>query len=102
MNILVTHASKMGGTQGLAEAIAAGLGEGAVVMPVDAVKRLVGYDAVVVGGGLYAGRWTGAGRRFVAATPRSCERRTSGSSAAAPSTTRPTSTRSIRRGRSGG
>ena len=65
MNILVTHASKMGGTQGLAEAIAAGLGEGAVVLPVDAIKRLDGYDAVVIGGGLYAGRWTGDGRRFV-------------------------------------
>ncbi|MET1039833.1 MAG: flavodoxin domain-containing protein [Acidimicrobiales bacterium] len=65
MNILVTHASKMGGTQGLAEAVAEGLGEGAVVLPVDAVKRLDGYDAVVIGGGLYAGRWTRAGRRFV-------------------------------------
>ncbi len=65
MNILVTHASKMGGTQGLAEAVAEGLGAGAMVLPVDAVKRLDGYDAVLIGGGLYAGRWTAAGRRFV-------------------------------------
>ena len=102
MSILVTHASKMGGTQGLAEAVAEGLGAGAVVLPVDAVKHLDGYDAVLMA----VASMPVAGAVLVAAssaaTPRSCETGTSGSSAAAPSTTRPTSTRSIRRGRSGG
>lgn len=65
MKVLVTYASKMGGTASLAEAVARGLGEGAEVRPMEEVDTVVGYDAVVLGGGLYAGRWPRAGRRFV-------------------------------------
>lgn len=65
MAVLVTYSSKMGGTRTLAEAVATGLGDGAVVCPADGVDGVDGYDAVVVGGALYAGRWPKTGRRFV-------------------------------------
>jgi menaquinone-dependent protoporphyrinogen oxidase len=67
MNVLITYTSRMGGTKDLAGAVAAGIGTEAetVVLPIEEVGDLEGYDAVVVGGALYAGRWPRAGRRFV-------------------------------------
>jgi menaquinone-dependent protoporphyrinogen oxidase len=68
MNILVTYGSKMGGTEGLAEMIGHALedaGIDVVVSPASDVASLAGYDAVIVGGGLYAGRWHKQARRFV-------------------------------------
>ena len=65
MKVLVTYSSKMGGTASLAEAVAKGIGEGAEVRPVDEVDSVSRYDAVVIGGGLYAGRWPRSGRHFV-------------------------------------
>lgn len=68
MRILVTYGSTRGGTQGLAEMVADDLrSEGFEVdlLPPRQVRRLEGYDAVIVGGALYAFRWHRAARRFV-------------------------------------
>jgi menaquinone-dependent protoporphyrinogen oxidase len=66
MRILVTYGSTRGGTQGLAEMVAGDLhadGFEVTVLPPWQVRRLDGYDAVIVGGALYAGRWHRAARR---------------------------------------
>jgi menaquinone-dependent protoporphyrinogen oxidase len=60
MKVLVTAASKYGGTRGIAEAIGKTLeesGHTAVVIDPDVVGDLEGYDAVVLGSGVYMGRW---------------------------------------------
>jgi menaquinone-dependent protoporphyrinogen oxidase len=65
--ILCTYASKHGSTREVAEAIAAALAEQGLsvdVRPTDAVRDLSGYDAVILGGALYTGRWQA--RRFLA------------------------------------
>ncbi len=68
MRVLVVYGSKRQGTAGLAEMVADGFrreGVRAVVAPADAVRDLDLYDAVIVGGALYAGRWHKDARRFV-------------------------------------
>ena len=69
MHILIAHGSKYGGTKGLANQIAATLREiGGHTVDVRRgfeLDGLGGYDAVIVGGGLYAGRWHRHARRFV-------------------------------------
>lgn len=68
MRILVTYGSTRGGTQGLAEMVADDLrAEGFEVSlpPPQQVRGLDGYDAIIVGGALYASRWHKAARRFV-------------------------------------
>jgi menaquinone-dependent protoporphyrinogen oxidase len=68
MKLLVTHGSKLGGTQGLAEMVGDALrrhGCEVDVVPARQVGSLDGYDAVVVGGALYAGRWHRDAVRFV-------------------------------------
>jgi menaquinone-dependent protoporphyrinogen oxidase len=68
MGILVTYGSTRGGTEGLAEMIANNLrdmGFVADVLSAGQVRRLDEYDAVIVGGALYAARWHSASRRFV-------------------------------------
>ncbi len=68
MLILVTYGSKRGGTQGLADMVGDGLsaeGFTVEVAPAGALWRVDQYDAVVVGGALYAGRWHKDARRFV-------------------------------------
>ena len=68
MRVLVTWGSKLGGTEGIARIVGEGLeAEGIDVMlaPASDVRDLVGFDAVVVGGALYANRWHRAARRFV-------------------------------------
>jgi menaquinone-dependent protoporphyrinogen oxidase len=68
MRVLVAYGSTRGGTQGLAHMVADGLRETGCtvdVVPAGAVHRIHGYDAVVVGGALYAFRWHRAARRFV-------------------------------------
>jgi menaquinone-dependent protoporphyrinogen oxidase len=67
MRILVTYGSKRGGTQGLAEMVADDLraeGFDVDLLPPRRVRRLDGYDAIVVGGALYMSRWHKASRRF--------------------------------------
>jgi menaquinone-dependent protoporphyrinogen oxidase len=69
MKTLVVYGSKRGGTSGLAEMVAGALtDEGATVDVASAAERTVdptGYDAVVIGGALYAGHWHKDARRFV-------------------------------------
>jgi menaquinone-dependent protoporphyrinogen oxidase len=68
MTILVTYGSTRGGTEGLAEIIGDELrkcGYDVDVAPARGVGRLANYDAVIVGGALYAGHWHREARRFV-------------------------------------
>jgi menaquinone-dependent protoporphyrinogen oxidase len=68
MKILVTHGSKLGGTAGLAEMVGDALrrsGFEVDVRPAARVASIDGYDAVIVGGALYANRWHRDAARFV-------------------------------------
>ena len=68
MNVLVTVASKHGATTEIAEAIGRALAkadiEAEVVAP-DDVRSLKGYDAVILGSAVYAGRWLDEAKRLV-------------------------------------
>ncbi|MBN9682689.1 MULTISPECIES: flavodoxin domain-containing protein [unclassified Corallococcus] len=68
MRILITHGSKLGGTREIADLLARVLrdeGFDTEATPADAVDDVSAYDAVIVGGGLYANRWHRKARRFV-------------------------------------
>lgn len=65
MRVLVITASKHGSTAEIGTAIAAGLtrrGVPADHLPVDRVRGVDGYDAVVLGSAVYAGQWVRAAR----------------------------------------
>jgi menaquinone-dependent protoporphyrinogen oxidase len=67
MKILVTTASKHGATAEIGEAIAGKLREHDLEVDTrdpGAITSLAGYDAVVLGSAVYAGRWMDAARRF--------------------------------------
>lgn len=66
--VLVTYGSLRGGTEGIANEIAKTLRKTGLqvdCIAVTAVRDLAPYDAVVIGGALYARRWVRAARRFV-------------------------------------
>ncbi|MBZ4373666.1 flavodoxin domain-containing protein [Corallococcus interemptor] len=68
MRILITSGSKLGGTREIAGLLARVLrdeGFDAETTPPEAVDSVRAYDAVIVGGGLYANRWHRQARRFV-------------------------------------
>ena len=68
MRALVTYGSKRGGTQGLAEMVGRALQRHSYdvdLRPAAEVATTQGYDLVVVGGALYAGRWHRDAVRFV-------------------------------------
>ena len=68
MRVLVTYGSTRGGTQELAEMVGTDLrAEGLTVdvVPPGKVRHINDYDAVIVGGALYASRWHRQSRRFV-------------------------------------
>jgi len=68
MRILVTVASRHGATAEIADRIATRLAEqdGEVVqLPPERVQRLDGFDVVILGSALYAGRWLSDARDFV-------------------------------------
>ncbi|MFH9826355.1 flavodoxin domain-containing protein [Streptomyces bobili] len=76
--VLVAYGTTNGSTAQIAEAIADILRkEGLTVeaMPARSVTNLESFDAVVVGGGLYAGRWHKDARRFVRRHARELSRR---------------------------
>jgi menaquinone-dependent protoporphyrinogen oxidase len=58
--VLVAYATRYGSTQEVAETVAATLREGGIevdVHPMQEVRTLEGYGAVVLGAPLYMGRW---------------------------------------------
>ncbi|PWK65190.1 menaquinone-dependent protoporphyrinogen oxidase [Streptomyces sp. CG 926] len=64
--VLVAYGTKHGATAGIAEQIGNTLREDgldAVVLPADHIDDVRGYDAVVLGGAVYAGRWSSKARR---------------------------------------
>ncbi|GHB89541.1 flavodoxin domain-containing protein [Streptomyces umbrinus] len=66
--VLVAYGTTNGSTAQIAEAVAEVLrkeGFTADVSPAGTVADMTPYEAVVVGGGLYAGRWHKDARRFV-------------------------------------
>ncbi|MEV0220409.1 flavodoxin domain-containing protein [Streptomyces sp. NPDC050704] len=66
--VLVAYGTTNGSTARIAEAVADVLnkeGLTAEALPARSVGSVEAYDAVVVGGGLYAGRWHRGARRFV-------------------------------------
>lgn len=68
MNVLVVYGSRMGGTAGLARAVAGALrdaGHQADVREAGEAGSLEAFDAVVVGGALYAFHWVRSAARFV-------------------------------------
>jgi menaquinone-dependent protoporphyrinogen oxidase len=68
MTILVAYGSKRGGTGGLAHMVADALREegfSVEVAPARTVKSVQEYEAVIVGGALYAARWHRDARRLV-------------------------------------
>jgi menaquinone-dependent protoporphyrinogen oxidase len=67
-NILVTYASKYGATQEIAEKIGAELRQAGLqvdVFPVDGVRDLTQYQAVVLGSGVYIGQWNKEAVKFL-------------------------------------
>jgi menaquinone-dependent protoporphyrinogen oxidase len=68
MRVLVAAASRYGGTAGIAEAIGRRLEDDRLdvdVLSLDEVEDVAGYDALVLGSAVYAGRWMRPARRFV-------------------------------------
>jgi menaquinone-dependent protoporphyrinogen oxidase len=66
--VLVAYASKMGSTKEIAEAIGARLTEHGCLAEVHSagtVDSVDGYDAIVLGSAVYAGRWRPEAVRFV-------------------------------------
>lgn len=64
--VLVAYGTKHGATAGIAEEIGKTLREDgldAVVIPADDVADVRSFDAVVLGGALYAGHWSGKAKR---------------------------------------
>lgn len=68
MTVLVSAATKHGATFAIAERIARGLtaqGVTADARPLAEIDSLEGYEAVVLGSGIYAGHWLEPAKRFV-------------------------------------
>jgi menaquinone-dependent protoporphyrinogen oxidase len=67
-SVLVAYATRYGSTREVAEAVAATLGEHGLevdLLRAAEVADLGLYDGVVLGGGLYMGRWHADARRFL-------------------------------------
>jgi menaquinone-dependent protoporphyrinogen oxidase len=67
-SVLVAYATRYGSTRQVAEVVAATLGEGGLAVdlePMQEVRTLEGYSAVVLGAALYIGRWHKDARRFL-------------------------------------
>jgi menaquinone-dependent protoporphyrinogen oxidase len=68
MKILVSAASRHGATAEIAEAIAATIRESGLevdALPPEEVTDVDGYEAAILGSGIYAGRWLEPARRLV-------------------------------------
>ncbi len=70
MKVLVVYATKSGCTQGIGERIGADLAKHGVtvdIVPAKAAGDPVGYDVVVLGSGVRAGRWHADARKWAEA-----------------------------------
>jgi menaquinone-dependent protoporphyrinogen oxidase len=70
-SILLTYATRFGSTQEVAETIAAVLRESNLevdIRPMQEVKKLDGYDAVVLGAAIYNARWHPEAHQFCRST----------------------------------
>jgi menaquinone-dependent protoporphyrinogen oxidase len=68
MRVLVTCGSKRGSTEELAQMLADDLREEGLTADLfrpDQIRHLGHFDAVIVGGAIYAGRWHRSARHFV-------------------------------------
>ncbi len=68
MKVLVSAASRHGATAEIAQAIGETLSEAgleAVVLAPDSVTTLDGYDAVILGSGIYVGHWMDTAKNLV-------------------------------------
>ncbi len=68
MSVLIVYGTKMGGTAGIATIIGDAFrshGVHADVVRAEDARAPKAYDAVLIGSGLYAGRWRHAARQFV-------------------------------------
>jgi len=68
MRVLVTAASKHGSTAEIAQGIGdvlAGAGFDVTTLPPNEILGVTDYDAVVLGSGVYAGRWLDQAKTFV-------------------------------------
>jgi menaquinone-dependent protoporphyrinogen oxidase len=77
MRVLVTWGSQRGDTEGIARVIAATLEHEGLEVDLLSPKRALdahGFDAVIVGGALYANRWPEDARHFVARRERDLRR----------------------------
>ena len=67
-SILVAYATRFGSTQEVAETIATTLGEAGLevdIQPMQNVKTLANYDAVVLGAAIYNAKWHKDARQFL-------------------------------------
>jgi menaquinone-dependent protoporphyrinogen oxidase len=67
-SILLTYATRFGSTQEVAETITAALREAGLevdIQPMEQVKTLADYDAVVLGAAIYNARWHPEAHRFL-------------------------------------
>ena len=68
VRVLVSVASKHGATEEIGEAIAVAITEEGVEAQFHAPERVAtldGFDAVIIGSGVYAGHWLEAAKRFI-------------------------------------
>jgi Flavodoxin len=68
VRVLVIVASRHGATREIGEAVAAALtaeGIESEVQPPERVAEIDGFDAVIIGSGVYAGHWLEAAKRFI-------------------------------------
>ena len=71
--ILVAYASKYGATKEIAEKIVAVLREAGLqvdVLPVDRIRDVTPYEAVILGSAVYVGKWQKGAVRFLQANER--------------------------------
>jgi menaquinone-dependent protoporphyrinogen oxidase len=68
MNILVAYATKHGSTGDIAEAIATemkAVGHDVVLADAKHVENLAGFDAIIMGSAVYAGRWLSEAKELI-------------------------------------
>ena len=68
IRVLITVASRHGGTREIGEAIASALSDRGIEAEIQLPERvgaIDAFDAVIVGSGVYAGHWLEAAKRFI-------------------------------------